>query len=50
MLSGLATILLIAAFIVFVIAATYTPPRFNLIAIGLALSTLSLVIMRIPGS
>lgn len=50
MISGLATILLIAAFIVFVIAATYTPPRFNLIAIGLALSTLSLVIMRIPGS
>ena len=50
MISGLATILLIAAFIVFVIAATYTPPRFNLIAIGLALSTLSLLIVRIPGS
>ena len=50
MISGLASILLIAAFIVFVIAATYTPPRFNLIAIGLALSTLSLLILRIPGS
>ena len=49
MLSALATLLLVAAFVVFIIAATYTPPRFNLIAIGLALSTLSLLIIRIPG-
>ena len=49
MISVLATILLVGAFVLFVIAATYTSPRFNLIAIGLATWALSLLVLRIPG-
>ena len=48
MMSFLATTLLVIAFVLFVIAATYTSPRFNLIAIGLASVALSMLILRIP--